>query len=175
MLITTVHRWVCSTQSVCCKPGCPNISCTATPNRISVGSLARTLSSCTLVVRKLVSTNSLGSPTFAYVPPLGPIFDAHDIRVLIIPGSIGIVAAIMCMSVSTGKFQAVLAGLCPTDMSFQSTTSSCCLSVSSEDPQRACCSRLQFLLSVIGSASAELLPSVSHAQPAELAASSSRF
>lgn len=32
----------------------------------------------------------------------GPIFDAHDIRVLIVPGSIGIVAAIMCMSVSTG-------------------------------------------------------------------------
>lgn len=34
---------------------------------------------------------------------LGPIFDAHDIRYLIIPGSIGIVAAIMCTSVSTGR------------------------------------------------------------------------
>lgn len=38
------------------------------------------------------------------MPASGPIFDAHDIRVLIIPGSIGIVAAIMCMSVSTGEF-----------------------------------------------------------------------
>jgi MFS family permease len=35
---------------------------------------------------------------------LGPIFDAHDIRYLIVPGSIGIVAAIMCMSISTGMY-----------------------------------------------------------------------
>jgi MFS family permease len=36
-------------------------------------------------------------------PVQGPIFDAHDIRYLLVPGSIGIVAAIMCMSVSTGR------------------------------------------------------------------------
>lgn len=47
-----------------------------------------------------------GSASFADVPDLGPIFDAHDIRVLIIPGSIGTVAAIMCMSVSTGMVPA---------------------------------------------------------------------
>ena len=36
-------------------------------------------------------------------PVQGPIFDAHDIRYLLVPGSVGTVAAIMCMSVSTGK------------------------------------------------------------------------
>ena len=36
-------------------------------------------------------------------PVQGPIFDAHDIRYLLIPGSVGTVAAIMCMSVSTGE------------------------------------------------------------------------
>ncbi|KAH6638730.1 major facilitator superfamily domain-containing protein [Boeremia exigua] len=39
---------------------------------------------------------------------VGPIFDAHDIRYLIVPGSIGIVAAIMCMSVSTEYYQLLL-------------------------------------------------------------------
>ncbi|KAF3038993.1 hypothetical protein E8E12_004562 [Didymella heteroderae] len=39
---------------------------------------------------------------------VGPIFDAHDIRVLIVPGSIGIVAAIMCMSISTEYYQLLL-------------------------------------------------------------------
>ncbi|KAF9691359.1 hypothetical protein EKO04_010857 [Ascochyta lentis] len=39
---------------------------------------------------------------------VGPIFDAHDIRYLIVPGSIGMVAAIMCMSVSTEYYQLLL-------------------------------------------------------------------
>lgn len=33
---------------------------------------------------------------------IGPIFDAHDIRWLVVPGSVGIVAALMCFSVSEG-------------------------------------------------------------------------
>lgn len=32
----------------------------------------------------------------------GPIFDAHDIRILVVPGCIGIVAATMLMSVCKG-------------------------------------------------------------------------
>ena len=36
----------------------------------------------------------------------GPLFDAHDIRVLIVPGVVGIVASVMCMSVSTGELTA---------------------------------------------------------------------
>ena len=35
---------------------------------------------------------------------LGPVFDAHDIRLLIVPGSIGIVGALMCLSVCTGGY-----------------------------------------------------------------------
>lgn len=35
---------------------------------------------------------------------VGPVFDAHDIRWLIVPGSIGVVASCMCLSVSTGMF-----------------------------------------------------------------------
>lgn len=33
----------------------------------------------------------------------GPIFDAYDIRVLILPGSIGVVLCLVFMSLSTGK------------------------------------------------------------------------
>ncbi|KAF4816094.1 MFS transporter asaE [Colletotrichum siamense] len=32
---------------------------------------------------------------------IGPIFDANDIRLLLVPGSVGMVAAVMCMSFST--------------------------------------------------------------------------
>jgi hypothetical protein len=33
----------------------------------------------------------------------GPIFDAHDVRVLLIPGSIGMVLSLVFLSLSTGK------------------------------------------------------------------------
>ena len=33
---------------------------------------------------------------------VGPIFDAHDVRFLVVPGSIGMVVAIMCLSVCRG-------------------------------------------------------------------------
>lgn len=35
---------------------------------------------------------------------VGPIFDAHDVRFVIVPGSIGVVVAIMCLSVSQGAY-----------------------------------------------------------------------
>lgn len=35
---------------------------------------------------------------------VGPIFDAYDVRLLVVPGMVGIVASIMCLSVSTGSF-----------------------------------------------------------------------
>lgn len=35
---------------------------------------------------------------------VGPIFDSHDILFLIVPGSIGIVASLFCLSVSKGTF-----------------------------------------------------------------------
>jgi MFS family permease len=41
-------------------------------------------------------------------PIQGPIFDAHDIRYLLVPGSVGIVTAIMCMSVSTGRLVLIM-------------------------------------------------------------------
>ncbi|KAF6803123.1 oxalate formate antiporter [Colletotrichum musicola] len=36
---------------------------------------------------------------------IGPLFDAYDIRLLLVPGSVGMVAAVMCMSFSTGWLQ----------------------------------------------------------------------
>lgn len=33
---------------------------------------------------------------------LGPIFDAYDIKILLLPGSIGVVASLIFMSLSTG-------------------------------------------------------------------------
>lgn len=35
---------------------------------------------------------------------IGPIFDAYDIKLLVVPGAIGIVASIVCVSFSTGMF-----------------------------------------------------------------------
>lgn len=32
----------------------------------------------------------------------GPIFDAHDVRLLIVPGSIGVVAAVIILSFCEG-------------------------------------------------------------------------
>lgn len=32
----------------------------------------------------------------------GPIFDAHDVRLVMIPGSVGIVASVMILSVCDG-------------------------------------------------------------------------
>lgn len=34
--------------------------------------------------------------------PIGPIVDAHDIQLVILPGGIVIVAALICLSFSTG-------------------------------------------------------------------------
>ncbi|KAF1996852.1 oxalate/formate antiporter [Amniculicola lignicola CBS 123094] len=39
---------------------------------------------------------------------VGPVFDAHDILLLIIPGSIGIIAALICFSLSTEFYQFLL-------------------------------------------------------------------
>ncbi|KAF4951551.1 hypothetical protein FSARC_12882 [Fusarium sarcochroum] len=39
---------------------------------------------------------------------VGPIFDAHDIRVLILPGSIGVIACLIFMSVSTAYYHFLL-------------------------------------------------------------------
>ncbi|KAJ4287026.1 hypothetical protein N0V88_007790 [Collariella sp. IMI 366227] len=39
---------------------------------------------------------------------IGPIFDAYDIRLLTIPGSIGVVVALICMSFSTEFYQFLL-------------------------------------------------------------------
>lgn len=36
---------------------------------------------------------------------VGPIFDAYDIKVLIIPGSIGITLSLIFLSFSTGKYK----------------------------------------------------------------------
>lgn len=36
---------------------------------------------------------------------LGPIFDAHNIEVLLLPGSVGILASLICLSFSTGIFE----------------------------------------------------------------------
>lgn len=33
----------------------------------------------------------------------GPIFDAHGLKYLVVPGSAGLVASLIIMSVSTGK------------------------------------------------------------------------
>jgi hypothetical protein len=35
----------------------------------------------------------------------GPVFDAHDVRLVIIPGSVGVVAAIMILSFCEGMLQ----------------------------------------------------------------------
>ncbi|KAI5464239.1 riboflavin transporter MCH5 [Mariannaea sp. PMI_226] len=44
---------------------------------------------------------------------VGPIFDAHDIKILIIPGSIGLVASLIFLSLSKEYYQFLLAfGLC---------------------------------------------------------------
>jgi MFS family permease len=44
---------------------------------------------------------------------VGPIFDAHDIRVLLIPGSIGLVLSIIFLSLSTEFYQILLSfGVC---------------------------------------------------------------
>ncbi|TDZ40791.1 MFS transporter asaE [Colletotrichum trifolii] len=39
---------------------------------------------------------------------VGPIFDAYDIRLLLVPGSVGMVAAVMCLSLSTEFYQLLL-------------------------------------------------------------------
>ncbi|KAF2845637.1 MFS general substrate transporter [Plenodomus tracheiphilus IPT5] len=39
---------------------------------------------------------------------IGPIFDAHDIRWVIVPGSVGVVASLMCFSVSESYYQLFL-------------------------------------------------------------------
>jgi hypothetical protein len=59
------------------------------------------LSSSTSLVHKLASNNITPS-TCTSNHSLGPIFDAHDVRYLMIPGSVGIVVAVMLLSVCEG-------------------------------------------------------------------------
>lgn len=42
---------------------------------------------------------------YVLIEDLGPIFDAHDIRLLVIPGSIGMVLSMILMSFSTSKLE----------------------------------------------------------------------
>lgn len=51
---------------------------------------------CTLIKRR--------DEQIADYSPLGPIFDAYDVRVLVIPGNIGIVVSMMLIGLCKGQY-----------------------------------------------------------------------
>lgn len=104
---------------------------------------------------------------------VGPIFDAHDIRVLIVPGSVGIIAALILFSFSDGMRILPSYPLDAPAHAVQNSTKSCFPLASSAASLRPSSSIRASPPSASGSTNAEPLRPASHAQQGDSEASHS--
>ena len=136
-------------------------------------------SSFTLLEPKLVGEIVSVIRKVAELCATGPIFDAYGPAYVIIPGSIGIVTALICFSFSEGMYDCINFLLVPlfyvliiyhNSNAMQSIIRFSYPSAFLEGSQPAHCSHRQSHVSDTGSTSAAALQQASPAQPADWAA-----
>jgi hypothetical protein len=98
-------RWGCSTRSLFSRLGHILMTCTTYLSLKLDGFLAAMPSFFISAELKSVSVPC----SYSYLTRanaknrIGPIFDAHDVKVLLVPGTVGICLSLLCLSFSTGS------------------------------------------------------------------------